>query len=246
MTPGKPARRSRESPYVPSWITQGMSEEAKARYGRLLAEDGYAPKSKIFGPGDPGDRMYTIVSGHVRLYQLHEDGKEITLAILGPGDVFGEMALFGEVRQTRFAQTLDDAVVCSAPTAEFLKIMHDVPEVVSRIAAMLSRRVLQGEMQIENLAYTGVRGRLVAVLLSLAVRFGEPVEGGTEIALRLSHQDLANYAGTTRESCSVELRRLVCEGIIRFTGDRHIIVKNLDRLKPTLLDRHRAALKLTQ
>jgi CRP-like cAMP-binding protein len=222
-----------------------MSPEMRARHERLFTHTKYPPKSRIFAPGDVGDRIYLIKSGHVRLFSLHEDGKEVTLAILGPDDVFGELALFGEKRRLRFAETMDEAVVCSAPTPEFLEIMADVPELTRRIAAIITRRVVCAEMQVENLAYTGVRGRIIGVLLQLAQSVGEHVEGGTKINLRLSRQDLASYAGTTRETCSIELQRLTREGVIGFTGDGYIVVKNLSKLRPGLADRLRAALRIS-
>lgn len=169
----------------------------------------------------------------------------MTLAILGPGDTFGELALFGEKQRLRFAETMDDAVLCTAPIAEFLEIMSDVPELKRRIAAIVTRRVLQAELQIENLAYTGVRGRISGVLLQLAQSFGEHVEGGTKIALRLSRQDLASFAGTSRETCSIEIQKLAREGLIGFTADGFIVVKNLSKLRPGLADRLRAALRIS-
>jgi CRP-like cAMP-binding protein len=221
-----------------------MSEEAKARHDRLFTHTRYPPKARIFAPSVIADRISFSVTGHVRLLSLHEDGKEVTLSVLGPGDVFGELALFGEQHRSRFAEAVDEAVVCSAPTDQFLEIMNDLPELTKRIAAILARRVVQAEMQIDNLAYTGVRGRLIAVLLRLAQAFGEQVDGGTKIALRLSRQDLASFAGTSRETCSVELQKLSREGVIQFTGDGFILVKNLERLQPGLLDRIRASLRI--
>jgi CRP/FNR family transcriptional regulator, cyclic AMP receptor protein len=71
-------------------LLRGMTEEAKARHDRLFTHTKYPPKARIFAPGDIGDRIYLIMTGHVRLFSLHEDGKEVTLTVLGPGDVFGE------------------------------------------------------------------------------------------------------------------------------------------------------------
>lgn len=225
-------------------LLRGMSAEAKARHDRMFTHTKYGPKSRIFGLGDIGDQVYLIMSGHVRLFSLHEDGKEVTLAILGPGDIFGELSLFGEKKRTRYAETIDEAVICTAPTAEFIKIMADLPAVGKEIMAIVTRRVVQAEMQIDNLAYTSVRGRLISVLLRLALSFGEQVEGGTKISVRLTRQDLATFAGTSRETCSIVLQRLAREGVIQFGDDNHIVVKDLERLHPGLADRIRAALKI--
>jgi CRP/FNR family transcriptional regulator len=226
-------------------LLRGMSPQVKARHDLLLTHTKYPPKSRIFAPGDVSDRIYLIMSGHVRLFSLHEDGKEVTLAVLGPGDVFGELALFSEKQRLRFAETMDEAVICSAPIAEFLEIMSDVPELTRQIAAIITRRVLQAEMQIENLAYSGVRGRIIGVLLELAQTVGQQVEDGTKIALRLSRQDLASFAGTSRETCSIELQRLAREDVIGFTDDGYIVVKDLSKLRPGLADRIRAALRIS-
>ncbi len=198
----------------------------------------------IFTPDEHADRIYLIMSGHVRLYMIHEGGKEISLALLGPGDIFGELALFVEVQRTRFAQAFDTVVLQFAPTDKFLENIKDRPDLIMEIAAIISRRVIRAEMQIENLAYTSVPGRLHAVLLELVNRFGEPSDEGMIIPLRLSQQELASFAGTTRESCSVALRKLVRNGTIKLTKDRRIIVTDRGRLRAGMGDRLRAAFRI--
>jgi CRP/FNR family transcriptional regulator, cyclic AMP receptor protein len=225
-------------------MLDAISAKDNADLARLFSEAIYPPKSVIFARGDPADRIYLVMSGHVRLYLVHESGKEISLALLGPGDIFGELALLGEVQRTRFAEAIDTVVLRFAPAKKFLEAIADRPRLKKEIAAIIGSRVIKAEMQIENLAYTSLRGRLLAVLLYLADHFGEPVQGGTEITVRLSQQDLASFAGTTRESCSAELNRLARNGTISLTKDHHIIVTNRNRLRPGLSDRLRAAFKI--
>jgi CRP/FNR family transcriptional regulator, cyclic AMP receptor protein len=225
-------------------MLEAMSAKDKADLAPLFSQATYAPKSVIFARGDPADRIYLVMSGHVRLYLVHESGKEISLALLGPGDIFGELALLGEVRQTRFAQATDTVVLRFAPASKFLEAIAARPRLKQQIAAIIGHRVIQAELQIENLAYTSLHGRVLAVLLYLADHFGEPVDGGIEISLRLSQQDLASFAGTTRESWSTELHRLVRSGTISLTGDHHIVIRNRNRLRPGLSDRLRTAFRI--
>lgn len=191
----------------------------------IFRERDYKRKELIFGAGDVSDSIYLLKTGHVRLYRVTEDGKEVTLAILRAGDVFGELALFDETHRTTFAEALDDAHICATSVEQFTKLMAHRPEIAVTIAKEIARRRCETEAQIVEMAYATVGGRVTAALMHLAEQHGETLENGdVRITLRLSHQELANMIGSSRESCTMELQRLQKRGIIAVDDEHRFVL----------------------
>lgn len=216
----------------------GVPLQEIEKYAHLFHEYDYKARDLVFAEGDLGDAIYLLKTGHVRLYRLTEDGKEITLAILGPGDVFGELALFEQTRRNTFAETLDAAHICAASVEDFSRLMAHRPQMTMMVARQIARRRDQAETRLAGLAYGSVRGRLTAALRQLAEEHGELLaDGTTRINLRLSHQELAQIVGTSRESCTIELGNLTRQGALRLDDDHRFVLLDLGRLKPGAFDR---------
>ncbi|MDE2572028.1 MAG: cyclic nucleotide-binding domain-containing protein [bacterium] len=219
-------------------LFRGVPLEEIERMAHLFREYDYAPKKLIFGEGDLGDAIYLLKAGHVRLYRLTEDGKEISLAVLGAGDVFGELALFDETRRSTFAETLDQAHVCAASIEDFTQLMAHRPQLTMMVAREIARRRTEAETHIAGMTYASVRGRLAAVIQHLLEEHGEDLrDGGKRLTLRLSHQELANLVGTSRETCTLELGRLQHAGLLAFDEDRYLVAPHPERLQPGTLER---------
>lgn len=225
-----------------SRVFHGIPREEIEKYAHLFHEHDYKSKEIVFSEGDLGDAIYLLKRGHVRLYRSTEDGKELTLAILGPGDVFGELALFQQTHRQTFAEAVDDAHICAASVDDFSRLMSHRPDLTMMVATEMARRREETETRIAGLAYGSVRLRLLHALRHLAREHGQPVEdGGVRISVRLSHHELAQLIGTARETCTVELGKLQLQGIVRIDEHRRFIVKP-DRLEPGVLDRVFSAL----
>ncbi len=220
-----------------SRVFHGVPRDEIEKYAHLFHEHDYKPKEIVFSEGDLGDAIYLLKTGHVRLYRATEDGKELTLAILGPGDVFGELALFAESHRQTFAEALDDAHICAASVEDFARLMGNRPQLTMMVATEMARRRQETETRIAGLTYGSVRLRLMAALRHLAREHGDPVgDGETRISVRLSHQELAQLVGTSRETCTVEMGKLQLAGALRVDEDRCFVVRP-DRLEPGVLDR---------
>ena len=218
-------------------LFHGVPREEIERFAHLFHERDYDAKEIVFSEGDLGDAVYLLKSGHVRLFRSTEDGKELTLAILGPGDVFGELALFDESRRQTFAEALDAAHICAASVDDFTRLMGHRPALTMMVAGEIARRRREIETRIAGLAYGSVRARLQHALRHLAREHGEAREGGeVRITVRLSHQELAQLIGTSRETCTLELGKLQLVGQLRVDDDRNFIVRP-ERLEPGVLDR---------
>ncbi len=218
-------------------LFHGVPLKEIEKYAHLFHEQDFKPKEIVFSEGDLGDAIYLLKTGHVRLYRLTEDGKELTLAFLGPGDVFGELSLFREARRQTFAEALEDSHICAASVEDFTRLMSHKPQLTMMVAGEIARRHSEMETRIAGLAYGSGRAKLVSALRHLAREHGdERADGKIRIGLRLSHQEIAQLMGVTRETCTIELGKLQKAGAVCFDDDRYIVV-DPDRLGPGILDR---------
>jgi CRP-like cAMP-binding protein len=211
---------------------RGVPLKEIEKFAHLFHEYDYEPKQVVFAQGDLGDAIYLLKTGHVRLFRVTEDGKEITLAILGPGDVFGELALFDETRRETFAETLDKTHICSSSVSDFNRLMSHRPELGAMVAREIARRRKEAETRIAGTAYGTTAGRIKFALRHLADEHGAKLpDGSLRIELRLSHQDLANIVGTARETCTVELGKLQRQGLIRIDDEHRFVLPDPTRLE---------------
>lgn len=184
------------------------------------------PREIVYAEGDAADAFFLLESGHIRLYRITEDGKVITIAILGPGDLFGELALFDRGPRTTFAEAIDDTRLLRVPAGEVIHVMARDPHLTLTIAKRIALRGADAEARIADLAYGTVRGRLVASLRRLAGRHGENLgDGWVRINLRLLHHEVAQIIGASREACTHALGRLQRTGMIHVEPDHHIVLR---------------------
>ncbi len=218
-------------------LFQGIPKEEIEKFAHLFREADYSAGHVVFHEGDLGDAIYLLKTGHVRLYRVTEDGREATLAVLGPGDVFGELALFHETQRATVAETIDAAHICAASVADFTRLMGHKPQLTMMVAREIARRRQASETRLSGTAFATVRGRVITVLRTLAEEHGEQLpDGSIRITIRFSHQQVASFAGASRESCTVELGRLQQAAIIRIDETHRFVVPDLSRLKFGTID----------
>lgn len=154
----------------------------------------------IFVEGEPGDGVYLLCSGKVKIYKLMEDGREKILHFVNPGDVFAEILLFDEGHFPASAAAMEDSEVALISNAEMRRILAANPQLAWRMLGIMSRRLRQAFTQVRDLAYRDVHSRLAAVLQDLALEYGHATDRGIRIELALSQQELANLVGASRET----------------------------------------------
>ena len=179
--------------------------------------------------GDPGDAMYVIVKGQVRVVLPSGDGNEALLGTLDDGDFFGELSLIdGEPRSATIIASLptDTIVLLREGFQDFLRAS---PEVAIDMLQALSRRLRQSDEFIADAAFLDVPGRLAKKLLELVDRYGKSAPNGTLIGLRFTQRDLAAMIGATRESVNKHLQSFRLQGMIRMEGHR-VVVCDRERL----------------
>lgn len=195
-------------------LFKDLNEEELDQLGRGSQPTMVPKREYIFTPEEPSNQIYMLKSGRVRISRLSETGKHFTLVILEPGDIFGESALFGDEPRRHFAEVLDDAQICAIDKREFEKVAMSNPTVSLKIAQIVEHRLTEAQEQIENLVFYDVQTRLARLLLKLADIHGERVEGGVQIGIKLTHEDIASLIGSTRETTSKILNEFRSNGWI--------------------------------
>ncbi len=204
----------------------GMDDKDFARLAEIAHERRYPKGAVIFFADEPGDSLFVIKAGSVKIYLLADDGREKTLAIFGKGDFFGEMALFDERPRSAIAETLEETHLLVVDKANFTRLLESTPKMAFKIIRVLTERLRQANAQLEGLAFADVRTRVAATLKRLAAEHGVAVEGGVRIGIKLTHQQLANLVGTSRETVTRLLCELQDEGELVMDGKYLILTGN--------------------
>ena len=184
----------------------------------------------LFGEGDPCTGLFLVASGKIRIFKLSAAGREQVLAVEGPGSSFAELPVFDGGNYPAAASALEDADVLFISRKDFQNFCREHPDVALKVIAVVGSRLRRLVGIIEELSFTTVRQRLIAVVLRLAEASGRPSRDGVHLELTMSHQDLAAELGTVRELVSRNLSRLQAEGFLEVDG-RKIVVKDLAGLK---------------
>ena len=172
---------------------------------------------------EPGDTLFIVRSGQVKVSLTHASGKEFILSLLGEGEFFGELALLDERPRSASVVAIEETVLLMLRRPEFLQLLGKVPAIAVALLEELASRLRRTDEQIGGLALLDVHNRVARTLLHLAATSGEASDDGLAIQQRLTHQQLANMAGTTRETVTRVLKQLERDGYIRSEG-RSIIV----------------------
>lgn len=184
----------------------------------------------LFSQGEPGEAIYFVMSGKVKIFKTSEDGKEHTLTIAAPGDIFAEVVLFNEVYYPASAEVIEDGIIVYIRNADMERVLESNPKIAIAIIKALNKRLIDSQSQVERLAFQDARSRTAEVLLSLARNHGKQSDDGIELDLGLSRQELANMVGVTRETFTRALMLFKKMKIIEISGHL-IVIKNLNRLE---------------
>ncbi|MDI6453052.1 Crp/Fnr family transcriptional regulator [Peloplasma aerotolerans] len=173
------------------------------------------PKETIVQtPYNQSQGVFLVKEGKLRLYQLSEDGKQYTLGIIGSGNTFGNTSLLSFGTQDVYIETLEDTLICRFDQENLETFLMSKPDLLVKILRDLGKKIQEQNKMLEQLALYSIRDRIIYWLRKLAVDYGQDEKDYVSIDLHLSHQELANMIGATRESVSVTLKELAREGII--------------------------------
>ena len=187
------------------------------------------PGSPIYLPIDQADGVLLLTSGRAKICSITAEGKQAILAFIEPGELFGELALFEDGQREEFAEAILPSQVVLIPREAMQQLMEANPQVSLGVTKLMGLRRRRVERRLKSLLFRSNRSRLVHLLVDLVEQYGRESEEGVELAIRLSHQDLASIIGSTRESVTVLLNELQGERLLRL-GRRRIVLLDVPRL----------------
>lgn len=182
----------------------------------------FAKGTPIYLPGEFADSIYIVADGLVKLCHLTSDGKVSTLAFVKLGEVFGELSLISSESRGEYCEAAADTSIIRIPRESLLPYMELNMQFVMAITKIVGFRRRRIENRLKSLLFSTNQQRLAHLLLDLAEQFGSAVDDGIRIGLKLSHQELANLIGTTRESVTIMLGKMKSDGMIG--GKRECVV----------------------
>jgi CRP/FNR family transcriptional regulator/CRP/FNR family cyclic AMP-dependent transcriptional regulator len=199
----------------------GLPEDELQTLAARLGKRTCAKGMILFHKDSPGQILYLIESGLVRIFILSENGQEITLDLHGPGECFGELSLLDGKPRSAGAVALEPTVTYTLRRDDFLCCLRDYPILTQRILELLADRLRHLTAYAESLAFLDVPGRLAAALLDLAERHGTKLGDGTvAIDLHLTQTELATWVGATREMVNRALMVFRDQGCITIEGQK--------------------------
>jgi CRP/FNR family transcriptional regulator len=168
----------------------------------------------LYSQAQPVKALFILKTGRVRVFRVAEDGKALTMAILGPGAVFGEMVLVGQRMYDSYAEAIEDSMVCQLGVADVEHFLLSDPRIAVRISRLLGERVAELEGRLADLALRPLPARVASTLLGMAESSTGP-RFGRASAVRLTHEQVAGLLGATREATSKILSEFASRGLIR-------------------------------
>ena len=183
----------------------------------------------LFSEGEPCSGLHIIARGKVRIFKTSVNGREQVLAVNVPGESVAELPVFDGGPYPASAVAIEDTEIAFISRRDFHAYCIEHPEVPLKVLSVVGARLRRLVGIIEELSFTTIRQRLIALLVKLAQSDGKRTERGIEILLPATHQELANQLGTVRELISRNLMRLQAEGLLEVDA-RQIVVKDLKSL----------------
>jgi CRP-like cAMP-binding protein len=194
-------------------------------------EETHVPRGEtLFHEGDDGDRVYVVVEGKVKMGRHAPDGRENLMAVLGPGQMFGELSLFDPGPRAATVSAVTDSVLLGLSHEKLLTWLEGRPGVARGLLAQLAGRLRRTSDIVADLVFSDVPGRVAKSLLDLSRRFGAPAEGGIRVAHDLTQEELAQLVGASRETVNKALADFSSRGWIRLE-QRSVVLLDPERLR---------------
>ncbi|MCF8260766.1 MAG: Crp/Fnr family transcriptional regulator [Melioribacteraceae bacterium] len=216
--------------YVP--IFSDLPEETISKIAKVGNRKTYKKDNVILMEEEDGSAMFVIISGKVKIARTSNDGREVILSILSESAFFGEMSLLDGLSRSATVIALEDSEVYIIQRAQFLELIYDHPEISVALLTELTQRLRQADMKIKALSLKDAEGKVATVILEIANDVGKIKQGVVEIEKLPLQQDLANMAGTSRETISRTLHSFAKKGLIELEGSK-LRIMNYEKFKET-------------
>jgi CRP/FNR family transcriptional regulator, cyclic AMP receptor protein len=210
-------------------LFSALDDDAAAALRASMTEVTLPRGETLFREGDSGDCLYVITDGKIKLGRAATDGRENILAILGPGEMFGELSLFDPKPRTATAVAVVDSTLMSLGHEALDQLLTGRPAVAESMLAALAQRLRRTNESLAELVFSDVPGRVAKALLDLSTRFGVQADDGLHVTHDLTQEELAQLVGASRETVNKALADFASRGWIRLEA-RAVVINDVDRL----------------
>jgi CRP/FNR family transcriptional regulator, cyclic AMP receptor protein len=207
-----------------------LDDEAAGSLQRSMEEVSLGRAEALFNEGDQGDRLYVICEGKIKLGRSSSDGRENLLAVLGPGEMFGELSLFDPGPRTATATSVGETRLIGLGHDDLQPFLAQRPDVARHLLGALARRLRRTNETLADLVFSDVPGRVAKALLDLSTRFGQAADDGVLVAHELTQEELAQLVGASRETVNKALADFAGRGWLRLEA-RAVVLLDVERLQ---------------
>lgn len=210
-------------------IFQGVEPAAIAVLKEDLHPVEYSRGEIIIREGEPGDKLFIVTAGKIKLSRKAPDGRENLLSVLGPSDMFGELSIFDPGPRTSSAVCVTDVSAVSMDRDALKRWIAARPEISDQLLRVLARRLRRTNNSVADLIFTDVPGRVAKALLQLAHRFGTQEGTAIRVTHDLTQEEIAQLVGASRETVNKALAEFAHRGWLRLEG-KSVLISDKDRL----------------
>lgn len=207
-----------------------LDDEAASALRDSMVENRLRRGEVLFREGDEGDQLYIVTDGKVKLGRTSADGRENLLAILGPGQMFGELSLFDPGPRSATVTAVTPATFVSLSHDDLLQWLEGRPQVARGLLSQLAARLRKANDVVADLVFSDVPGRVAKALLDLADRFGRTTSEGVHVHHDLTQEELAQLVGASRETVNKALADFASRGWLRLEP-RSVTLMDVQRLR---------------
>ncbi|MBP6264055.1 MAG: Crp/Fnr family transcriptional regulator [Nitrospira sp.] len=213
-------------------LFDGISPSEMQEMEKITRMEEVKKRQPLYLPGDPSSNVYLLKKGRVKIANTASSGKEVTFDILDPGEIFGELDVLEDAPRSTSAETLDDALICVIPRKDFDQYLAMHPTVMFKLTKLIGLRLKKIQSRVEDLVFRDVPARLAHLLVELSKTEGVAEKQGIRLKVKLTHQEMANLIGCSRETVSSTLGQFRDEGLLQLDGRTMTILdlKGLSRL----------------
>lgn len=211
-------------------LFSSLDDDAAAALRSSMVTARYRRGEVVFHEGEKGDRLYVVTDGKVKLGRTSGDGRENLLAILGPGQMFGELSLFDPGPRSATVTAVTDVTFETLSHDELLRWLTGRPDVARGLLLQLAARLRRANDVVADLVFSDVPGRVAKALLDLSQRFGRTADDGIHVHHDLTQEELAQLVGASRETVNKALADFAQRGWLRLEP-RSVVLLDVDRLK---------------
>ncbi|HEY0133361.1 MAG TPA: Crp/Fnr family transcriptional regulator [Nannocystis sp.] len=199
-------------------LLEGLSTDQYRELIGLVEVRELQRRQIVYLPGDPGEHVFFIQGGRIKCSKVSRDGKELTLTYVAAGEFFGELCVLEGQPREEMAEAMKNSIITLLPREKICALLEAESHIAFRFIKVIGDRRRSMETKIEQLVFRDVHAKLAALLLELGREYGKDTEDGVQIDVKITHQEMANLIGSTRETISLTLAAFKRKELIQLNG----------------------------